>query len=261
MNNWIIQGIPRFVLGGLLWFSGACIYARLNAAIDCMLRGDSLLHSCPRCVSCGHRLPWRNRIPVFGWLLSGGRCRTCGGKLSVRYPWMEGLGGCAALLCAWRIGCNERAFTIFVFFSVLTAVALVDIKTMEIPNGFSAAILAVGMISLVTMPELSAGERILGVCSVSVPLLLITLWIPGAFGGGDIKLMGASGLLLGWKLSLVALFLAILGGGLYGVYLLGFGKKGRKEHFAFGPFLCVGMAIALLWGEALVGWYLSLYGL
>lgn len=220
MNNWMMQSMPHFVTGGLIWFFGAGVYSIVNMVIDCILR-----------------------------------------KTSVRHPWIEGLGGCTALLCVWRIGGNEKALTIFAFFAVLTAVAFVDLDTMEIPDGFHIAILAVGAVSLVTMPETSVAERILGVCSASVPLLMITLWVPDAFGGGDIKLMGACGLLLGWKLSLTALFLAVLGGGLYGVYLLGLEKKGRKEHFAFGPFLCVGMAIALLWGEALIGWYLSLYRL
>ena len=50
--------------------------------------------------------------------------------------------------------------------------------------------------------------------------------------------------------------LIMLGGG-YGIYLLLTGKKGRKEHFAFGPFLCMGMAVGLLWGQQLIDWYLG----
>lgn len=221
MNNWMILNVLYDVPAGLIWLFGASVYAFLNVIIN----------------------------------------RICGRKISRRHPWIEGLGGCTALLCVWQMGRSERALTAFTFFSVLTAVAFVDIETMEIPDGFHFVILMIGAVSLATMPERSMAERLAGICSASVPLLLITLWIPDAFGGGDIKLMAACGFLLGWKLSLFALFLAILGGGLYGVYLLGFGKKGRKEHFAFGPFLCMGMAAALLWGEELIGWYLGLYGL
>ncbi len=72
--------------------------------------------------------------------------------------------------------------------------------------------------------------------SVSLPLFLITLAVPGGFGGGDIKLMAACGLFLGWKLCLLSLCFGLLTGGLYGIWLLAAGKKGRKEHFAFGPF-------------------------
>ena len=69
------------------------------------------------------------------------------------------------------------------------------------------------------------------------------------------------GLFLGWKLSLVALFLAVVTGGFYGIYLLAAGKKGRKEHFAFGPFLCAGMFLAYFWGTPLLDWYLGLLAL
>lgn len=145
--------------------------------------------------------------------------------------------------------------TIVLFLVMLVIIATVDLKTMMIPDEFTAALFGIGLLSVVTGPGPALLERLIGMMVVSVPMFLITLWIPGAFGGGDIKLMAASGLLLGWKLNLVAVFLAILTGGLYGSYLLITGKKGRREHFAFGPFLCVGMVIALFWGESLIHWY------
>ncbi|MDO5407494.1 MAG: A24 family peptidase [Eubacteriales bacterium] len=153
------------------------------------------------------------------------------------------------------------AVTVAAFLVMLAAVALTDWITMEIPDRFTAALAVIGVVSIVTMPEISPGSRLAGVFSVSVPLFLMTYFIPGAFGGGDIKLMGACGLLLGWKLSLVSLVLAILTGGSYGIWLLAAGKKGCKDHFAFGPFLCLGMFLALFWGEELVDWYLGLCGL
>jgi len=152
------------------------------------------------------------------------------------------------------------AATKLAFLGMLVLVAVTDWRTMEIPNRFTITLAVIGVISIVTMPEISLPERLAGVFSVSVPLFLITLFVPGAFGGGDIKLMGACGLLLGWKLNLVSLFLAIMTGGSYGIWLLVTGKKGRKEHFAFGPFLCLGMFFALFWGEELLDWYLRLCG-
>ena len=70
--------------------------------------------------------------------------------------------------------------------------------------------------------------------------------------------MAACGLFLGWKITLVSAALAILFGGIYGCYLLAAKKADRKAHFAFGPFLCIGMAIGLLYGIRLIDWYLSL---
>jgi leader peptidase (prepilin peptidase)/N-methyltransferase len=70
--------------------------------------------------------------------------------------------------------------------------------------------------------------------------------------------MGACGILLGWKLEVVATVIAIVIAGIYAIFLLYQRKKERKEHFAFGPFLCVGMAVAILWGEEFITWYLGL---
>ena len=94
---------------------------------------------------------------------------------------------------------------------------------------------------------------------VSLPLYLLTIPVPGAFGGGDIRLTAACGIFLGWKLNLLALFLAVMGGGIYGMWLLATKRKGKKDHFAFGPFLCVGMAIAMFAGENILNWYLGFF--
>ena len=77
----------------------------------------------------------------------------------------------------------------------------------------------------------------------------------GAFGGGDIKLMAAAGLFLGWQNTLLAMFFGIVFGGIYGIYLLAAKKAGKKDHFAFGPFLCAGIVIAMLFGGPVLEWY------
>jgi leader peptidase (prepilin peptidase)/N-methyltransferase len=69
--------------------------------------------------------------------------------------------------------------------------------------------------------------------------------------------MAAAGFLLGWQSTLVAIFIGILIGGAWGIYLMASGKKGAKGHFAFGPALCVGIATALFFGTPLVTWYLG----
>lgn len=148
------------------------------------------------------------------------------------------------------------------FFMILAVTAWIDGRTMEIPNIFPAFVLLLAVFSAgigwMTGSGLPLSARILGFFAVSLPMLLLTVMIPGAFGGGDIKLAAACGAFLGWRLTIVAAFFAVLGGGCYGIWLLAAKKAGRKEHFAFGPFLCAGMAIAYCWGETILGWYLNL---
>ena len=54
---------------------------------------------------------------------------------------------------------------------------------------------------------------------------------------------------------LLAMFFGIVFGGMYGIYLLAAKKAGKKDHFAFGPFLCAGIVIAMLFGGPVLEWY------
>ena len=76
--------------------------------------------------------------------------------------------------------------------------------------------------------------------------------------GGDIKLMGAAGLFLGWKLILLALIVGSVVGAIISLILLAAKKAGRKTMIPFGPFLSLGIAVAALFGEDLIWWYLML---
>ena len=175
----------------------------------------------------------------------------------MRYFVVELWGGILALLCFHYFANYLEAVWIFTFFALLTLITLIDLDIMEIPNILVGIVFIWGIFTFFLNPEIIWWERLLGVIAVSLPLFLITLIIPNGFGGGDIKLMAACGLALGYKFILTAFFLAVVAGGLYGIYLLLARKKGRKEHFAFGPFLCLGIFIASFWGEALLNWYLG----
>ncbi len=251
--------LAEFFLHLLVFMAGAGIFSFLNVVIYRLPRKISFVTGRSHCPSCDATLRWYDMVPVFNWFYLRGRCRDCGAKISFRYPAVETLGGVLALLCMHNFGESAGAIAAFAFLGVLTVVALVDADTMEIPNGLVIGLLIIAAAAWGCGLEPGWRERLIGFACVSVPMLLLTLAIPGAFGGGDIKLMAAAGLFLGWKLCLVATFLAIVGGGLYGIYLLAAHKKGKKEHFAFGPFLCAGMAVALFWGEQILEWYLGLF--
>ena len=148
--------------------------------------------------------------------------------------------------------------TLYAFFALLLWLSVIDAKTQEIPPVFPISILVLGVLAIWTMPEVSILDRILGFFTISLPMYLIVLAVPGGFGGGDIKLMAAAGFFLGWKTILVSFFIALLLGGGYGIILLVTKKKGRKDHFAFGPFLCIGMVLGYYFGNALISWYLGL---
>ncbi len=153
---------------------------------------------------------------------------------------------------------NLCVLTVFSLLTLLLIIAQIDQQTMEIPNGLVIACIVPAAMAVFAFPDVTLTERLIGFFSVSLPLFAITLAVPGAFGGGDIKLMAVIGFFLGWKMSLTAFMLAVFSGGIYGIGLLLSKKKGAKEHFAFGPFLCAGTALTLFVGEWLLSWYLSI---
>lgn len=247
------------LIGTVIFFFGASVFSFINVVIYRLPRKLSFVNGRSMCPHCQKTLRGRDMLPVLNWFYLRGKCHFCGEPIALRYPLIEGLGGCLALLCVKYFGAVPAAAVVFAFLCILTVVAFVDLDTMEIPNGLVLWAGVVGVISIFVFPEVNLISRIIGIFSVSLPLFLITLAVPGGFGGGDIKLMAACGLFLGWKLCLLSLCFGLLTGGLYGIWLLAAGKKGRKEHFAFGPFLCLGMTVALFWGEQILDWYLSFF--
>lgn len=185
-------------------------------------------------------------------------CCRCFEKIGVQVLLASIFGGLTACLSAFCFGDSAQAILAFVFCVVLLCTALIDIETLEIPDRIHVIILVLAVLSTVHSAEPAITNRLLGAVIVSVPMLLIALWIPGGLGGGDIKLMAASGLLLGTKEIVVAAFVSILTGSIYSAYLLITKQAQRETQFAFGPFLCTGLAFAVFWGHAFADWYLSL---
>ena len=97
-------------------------------------------------------------------------------------------------------------------------------------------------------------EYVIGFFAVSVPLLLIYIISKGrGIGGGDVKLMAAAGLLLGWKLIL----LALIAGCLYGsvIHIIRMKVSGEGRVLAMGPYMSAGILTAMWFGEAILKWY------
>ncbi|MCL1879138.1 MAG: A24 family peptidase [Actinomycetia bacterium] len=135
---------------------------------------------------------------------------------------------------------------------VLAIVSYKDAKTSEIPDALSLALLVLGVVALIVVPEISLRDRMVGLVAVACPLLLVSLIRKGSIGGGDIKLMAAAGFLLGWQSVLLAAAVGILGAAAYAIALI-VRKQAKGDHkFPFGPFLCVGIAVAYFFGGNLI---------
>lgn len=243
----------------LVFVFGASIFSFLNVVVYRVPRKLSFIKGRSFCPSCKHALGALDLIPVISYFFLRGSCRYCKTKFGARDTYVELLGGLLAVFCLWYYSWDFAQMGLaFCFYSVLTVVTLIDADTMEIPDGCHIAILIIGIASCFCSTDVGLLQRAIGALCISVPMLLLALMIPGAFGGGDIKLMFVCGFFLGAKLVLISAVIAILAGGGYGVLLLLTKKAKKKDLFAFGPFLCIGMAIGLPYGEQIIDWYLSL---
>lgn len=160
---------------------------------------------------------------------------------------------------AWLI----PAYLWFVWLTMTLVVT--DVHSQLIPNRISyrgTAIAAVLLIVGALGAGLSDSLIRAGWGALIYYALTMVLYIAGrgaAFGGGDVKLSVVLGLFtafLGWDRFVPAVVLGILIGGLAGVALMLIRSKGLREHFAYGPPMVLGAYIAIVWGEAIVDWYL-----
>ena len=141
----------------------------------------------------------------------------------------------------------------------LASLSLIDWKTYEIPFAYNVFIFALGILALLF--DLTHWyEYVIGFFAISLPLLALFYLSKGtAIGGGDVKLMAACGMLLGWKLTLLGFVLGCIIGSV--VHILRMKISGEKHMLALGPYLSVGVLISALFGNAVITWYLSMLGL
>ena len=242
------------VFGIFFALYGIVIGSFLNVLILRLPLKESITLKRSHCMTCGHTLSWYELIPLFSYLFLGGKCRHCKAHISVQYPIVEAANGILYVVFFLAKGITVETFLYCLAASALLALSVIDWRTQEIPLGFILFILTLGLVRLFTDLE-NWSQYVIGLFAVSVFLLLIDLVTKGrGIGHGDIKLMAATGLLLGWKLIIIAFIMACIIGTVVHLIRMAVKKVGRK--LAFGPYLSMGICIAKIWGEQLVSWYL-----
>jgi leader peptidase (prepilin peptidase) / N-methyltransferase len=258
--------LPLLVAGCALL--GLLVGSFLNVVVHRVPRRESVISPRSRCPRCQTALADRDNVPIVSWLLLRGRCRACQAPISPRYPAVEGVTAVLFALVALRIGPDWVLPGYLLFFAVLLAVALIDLEHYLVPNRIvfptlAASVPLLALVALVQGEWGRLGSALVGALAASAALLVINLVHPRGMGMGDVKLALILGLFLGWiDLAHVALgmFLGFLLGAIGGVLLIALRVKGRRDHVPFAPFLAGGALLAVLMGDAFLGWYLALGG-
>ena len=247
--------IPTILLYITIFIFGIVIGSFLNVCIYRIPKKEDIVKINSHCMSCNYNLKWYDLVPLFSYIFLGGRCRKCKTKLSIQYPLIEGLNGILYVLVVAMNGFTIESLLYCLMFSALVTLSVIDFRTYEIPFGINLFILALGLIR-VAMDYKNFLNYLIGFISVSGFLYLLYLLTKGrGIGGGDIKLMAVSGLMLGWKCNILALaFGCIIGSVIHLIRM----KVSKEDHvLALGPYLSIGIMIAALWGESLLKWYFA----
>ncbi len=250
------QSLPLLLLAGLL---GLLFGSFLNVCICRIPKRESVVTGASHCTACGALIRARDLVPVVSFVLLRGRCRACGDKISIRYPVIELANAVLWVLICLRYGWSAQSIIYCAFVSVLLVAAVIDIDTMLVPPALTVTILALGVLCLFVLHDTAYYNRLIGFVAGGLPFLLIAVLSKGGMGGGDIKLMAVCGLVLGWRLILLSLLLAVIAGGIWAAALLLAGRAKKGAELALVPFLSGGMLISLLFGEQMIAWYVTLF--
>lgn len=226
------------------------------------------------CPKCKKQISWKYNIPLLSFLVLGGKCHNCKKKISWQYPIVEFVTG--ILFVWWFIvgseffrlagqpwGLVQPVFWLVVGMTLLT-IFVADLLYGIIPDGVNLFLFSVVLIyrlSLVMTGKMNSLDFLRAViCGFVLTAFFWFLWwiTKGrGFGFGDVKMAPAIGLLLGWPKTLVSVFLAFILGSLVGSVLLLMKRKRFGQTLPFGPFLVIGITIALIWGQKIWGVYIS----
>jgi leader peptidase (prepilin peptidase)/N-methyltransferase len=261
---------------------GAMIGSFLNVVIHRVPRELSIVFPNSRCPSCDTAIRPYDNIPVISYAVLRGRCRTCRSPISARYPAVELL--VAALFCLvfWRDGLTLALPFDLIFATALTALVFIDAEHMLLPdvitlpgvgfalvarvlvlNLYGAGFLAEGLLRSTPDWTVSLAGALFGAAIGGGSLWLVGwLWekLRGieAMGLGDVKMMFMVGAYLGWRLTVLTIFLGVLTGSIIGVALmLRRGERDTRMMLPFGIFLGIGALISLLSGHVIIEWYLG----
>ena len=240
-----------------IFLCGLIVGSFLNAVIYRLDSGESIVKSRSHCPKCGHVLAWYELVPIFSFVIQGGKCRECKSNISWQYPLVE---LATAILFVLVLYHNLPLLYTLTISSLLIVIFVYDLKHYIIPDKIIYPAILVSGIFVWQHTTYNIQYTIYAAIGASVFFAAMFFASRGKWMGfGDVKLAFFMGLFLGWPNILVGLFAAFMLGGIIGMGLIVCGKKTMKSQVPFGPFLVTGTFIAMFLGNKIMEWYLSLF--
>jgi leader peptidase (prepilin peptidase)/N-methyltransferase len=246
------------VLFGLAWGSF------LNVVIYRLPRGLSLMRPPSTCPQCRTRIKAYDNIPLLSYLLLRGKCRACGLKIPVAYPFVELLTPVCFLLLYARFSLGVPFFASCLFASALIVLCFIDLYHQILPDEITLPGLALALLYSGFRPDMTLRQALVGAVVGAGFLLAVygaylLLRKKEGLGMGDVTMMLLVGAYLGWVKAFFTLLVGSFVGALVGLFLMSFRKKDFQFALPFGTFLAPAAFFALVWGDRIINAYLNLY--
>ncbi len=244
---------------------GLVIGGFLTTLIARVPGGEPIRGPGPTCRTCHAPIAARDQIPVLSWLVLHGRCRTCGAAIPARYPMVEAATGLLFLLSYLWLGASWELPAALYLAALAVVATTIDLEHHRLPDALTLPsypiMLALLLLATAGPGALSdLGRAVLGGATMFAGYLVLALINPSGLGGGDVKLAGVLGMVLGWVgwwPVAVGAFAGFFIGAVVGLLLLVIGKAGRKSHVPFGPAMFAGTYVGLLFGQDFGQWYVG----
>ena len=285
-----VTGLPEFVAYIFVFLFGSVVGSFLNVVIHRIPREQSIVFPNSACPNCKTAIKPYDNIPLFGWLMLGGKCRNCKSPISARYPAVELLTALVFVLTYWQIGFTAFLPVALVFVATMISLIFIDAEHMILPNVITYPLFFFALLVRIVYPLVFGSEYFTDLQHSPLtyfqnqPTWLVSLigaifggivgggflWLVGeiwkrlrgveAMGLGDVKMMFGVGALLGWRLTFLSIFLGAFSGAIIGLVVIYRQKeKNMQALIPFGIFLGIGSILALLVGEPLINWYMNTF--
>lgn len=244
----------------IIFIFGAVIGSFLNVCIYRIPRGESIAFPPSHCTNCKKEIKWHDLIPIISYIFLRGKCRYCREKISIRYPIVEFITALLFLANYSIYGLTFDFVKYTTFVSFLIVIGMIDYDTTDVYfsttlSGIVSGVIFIGVLAYNMLPVKS---YIYGGILGGGFLALIILITKGGMGWGDAEICLMSGLFLGFKLTILMLFLSFIIGSIAGIVLILLGKKSKKDYIPFGPYIALSAILCVLSGEKIFSFYMSL---
>lgn len=244
----------------IIFIFGAVIGSFLNVCIYRIPRGESIAFPPSHCTNCKKEIKWYDLIPIISYIFLRGKCRYCKEKISIRYPMIEFITAVLFVANYSVYGLTFDFIKYTTFLGFLIVIGMIDYDTTDVYFSTTLAGIISGIIfiGVLTYNMFPVKGYIYGGILGGGFLVLIILITKGGMGWGDAEICLMSGLFLGFKLTILMLFLSFIIGSIAGIILILLGKKSKKDYIPFGPYIALSAILCVLSGEKIFSFYMSL---